>query len=54
MKILETTTKIQKLFEEYELCRLQASQVKTLADKLRDKSVTLAVIGQFKREDNHG
>ncbi len=49
LKILETTTKIQKLFEEYELCRLQASQVKTLADKLRDKSVTLAVIGQFKR-----
>ncbi len=48
-KILETTTKIQKLFEGYELCRLQASQVKTLADKLRNKSVTLAVIGQFKR-----
>jgi predicted GTPase len=49
LRILETTENIQKLFEEYELCRLQASQVKTLADKLRNKSVTLAVIGQFKR-----
>ena len=49
MNILDTTARIQKTFEEYELCRLQASQIGELAAKLRNKEVTIAVIGQFKR-----
>ena len=49
MSILDTTIKIQKTFEEYELCRLQARQVAELAEKLQKKDVTIAVIGQFKR-----
>lgn len=49
MDILQTTNIIQKTFEEYELCRQQASQVKLLAEKLQKKDVTIAVIGQFKR-----
>lgn len=49
MDILEKTLEIQNTFEEYELCRLQASQVGQLAEKLRRKEVTIAVIGQFKR-----
>ena len=49
MEILDITKKIQKNFEEYELCRLQASQVQDLAAKLEKKDVTIAVIGQFKR-----
>ena len=49
MNILELTEKLQREFEAYELCRLQASQVAGLADKLRKDDVTLAVIGQFKR-----
>jgi GTPase SAR1 family protein len=49
MNILDTTVRIQKTFEEYELCRLQANQIGELADKLRTKEVTIAVIGQFKR-----
>lgn len=47
--MLNLTKKIQNSFEEYELCRLQASQVKELAEKLEKKDVTIAVIGQFKR-----
>lgn len=49
MDILEITKKIQKTFEQYELCRLQEAQVKELALKLEKKGVTIAVIGQFKR-----
>ncbi|MDO4176107.1 MAG: dynamin family protein [Bacillota bacterium] len=49
MDILQTTQNIQKTFEEYELCRQQADQVRILADKLQKKDVTIAVIGQFKR-----
>lgn len=49
MNILYTTLKLQKTFEEYELCRLQAEQVGRLARKLQDNEVTIAVIGQFKR-----
>lgn len=47
--MLDLTKKIQKSFEEYELCRQQASQVKELAEKLEKKDITIAVIGQFKR-----
>lgn len=49
MDILRITKIIQKTFEEYELCRQQANQVKNLAEKLQKKDVTIAVIGQFKR-----
>lgn len=49
MNILYTTLKLQKLFEEYELCRLQAERVGRLAQKLQENEVTIAVIGQFKR-----
>lgn len=49
MNILYTTLKLQKLFDEYELCRLQAERVGRLAQKLQDNEITVAVIGQFKR-----
>ena len=49
MDILETTTKLQKEFEEYELCRMQANQIADLAQKLDKNQLTIAVIGQFKR-----
>lgn len=49
MEILEITKNIQKTFQEYELCRLQAREAGELAQKLEKKSVTIAVIGQFKR-----
>ena len=49
MDILDTTIRLQKTFEEYELCRLQAKQVADLVQKLRKNEVTIAVIGQFKR-----
>ncbi|MGN0702019.1 MAG: dynamin family protein [Lentihominibacter sp.] len=49
MEILELTRKIQETLRGCELCRLQADEVARLADKLENKSVTIAVIGQFKR-----
>ena len=49
MDIQQTTTRLQKLFEEYELCRMQANQVGDLAQKLEKNQLTIAVIGQFKR-----
>ena len=49
MDILKITKKIEDTFAEYELCRLQESQVKMLVEKLEKKDVTIAVIGQFKR-----
>ena len=49
MEILNTTLEIGALFDKYELCRLQADQVKKLASRLEKREVTIAVIGQFKR-----
>ena len=49
MEILELTRKIQESLQRNELCRLQAREVAELACKLEDKTVTIAVIGQFKR-----
>ena len=49
MDILDTTIRLQKEFEEYELCRMQAKQIADLAQKLRSNQLTIAVIGQFKR-----
>ena len=49
MDILQITKKIKTTFSEYELCRLQESQVETLVKKLEKKDITIAVIGQFKR-----
>ena len=49
MEILEITLKTRDLFERYELCRLQADQVRILAERLQREDVTISVIGQFKR-----
>ena len=48
-QIQKTTKSVQQLFEQYELCRLQANQIGTLVQKLERQEVTIAVIGQFKR-----
>ena len=49
MNILETTIKAQELFSGFELCRLQEQETQVLADRLRSRKITIAVIGQFKR-----
>ena len=49
MNVLETTIEIRDLFSRYELCKVQESQVNKLVEKLQNKEVTIAVIGQFKR-----
>ena len=49
MNILETTIKAQELFSGFELCRLQEQEAQVLADRLRSRKITIAVIGQFKR-----
>lgn len=49
MNILETTIKTQELFSGFELCRLQEQEAQVLADRLRSRKITIAVIGQFKR-----
>ncbi len=49
MNILETTIKARELFSEFELCRLQEQETQKLAERLENKKITIAVIGQFKR-----
>ena len=49
MNILETTIKAKELFSGFELCRLQEQETQKLIDRLQNKKVTIAVIGQFKR-----
>ena len=49
MNIIDTTHGVQQLFEQYELCSLQANQVGDLVQKLQSNDITIAVIGQFKR-----
>ena len=49
MSILETTLKAKDLFSGFELCRLQEEETARLADRLENKKITIAVIGQFKR-----
>ena len=49
MSILETTIKAKDLFSGFELCRLQEEETAKLADRLENKKITIAVIGQFKR-----
>ncbi|MBE6045431.1 MAG: hypothetical protein E7221_01885 [Clostridiales bacterium] len=49
MSILETTLKAKDLFSGFELCRLQEEETAKLADRLENKKITIAVIGQFKR-----
>lgn len=49
MNILETTIKAKDLFSGFELCRLQEQEAQVLADRLRSRKITIAVIGQFKR-----
>ncbi|MCR5034748.1 MAG: dynamin family protein [Clostridia bacterium] len=49
MNILETTIKAKELFSGFELCRLQEQETQKLIDRLENKKITIAVIGQFKR-----
>ena len=49
MNILETTIKAKELFSGFELCRHQEEETRKLQERLEDKKVTIAVIGQFKR-----
>ena len=49
MNILETTIKAKDLFSGFELCRLQEQETGKLIDRLENKKITIAVIGQFKR-----
>ena len=49
MDILETTIKAKELFSGFELCRLQEQETQKLIDRLENKKITIAVIGQFKR-----
>ena len=49
MNILDTTIKAKELFRGFELCRLQEDETQRLIDRLQNKKVTIAVIGQFKR-----
>lgn len=49
MNILETTIKARELFSGFELCRLQEEETRRLQDRLENKKITIAVIGQFKR-----
>ena len=49
MDILETTIKAKELFSGFELCRLQEDEAQRLVDRLENKKITIAVIGQFKR-----
>ncbi len=47
--ILDTTKKVYELLAEDQACTGQAKEVKLLADKLENRSLTVSVIGQFKR-----
>ena len=49
MNILETTIKARELFSQFELCRMQEEETRRLQERLENKKVTIAVIGQFKR-----
>jgi small GTP-binding protein len=49
MNILETTIKARELFRGFELCRMQEEETHRLQERLENKKVTIAVIGQFKR-----
>lgn len=49
MNILETTIKARELFSGFELCRLQEEETRRLQERLENKKITIAVIGQFKR-----
>ena len=49
MNILDTTIKAKELFSGFELCRLQEQETQKLIDRLENKKITIAVIGQFKR-----
>lgn len=49
MDVLETTIKAKELFSGFELCRLQEQETQKLIDRLENKKITIAVIGQFKR-----
>ena len=49
MNILETTIKARELFSGFELCRLQEEETRKLQERLENKKITIAVIGQFKR-----
>ena len=49
MNILETTIKARELFSGFELCRMQEEETRRLQERLENKKVTIAVIGQFKR-----
>ncbi len=49
MNILETTIKARELFRGFELCRMQEEETRRLQERLENKKVTIAVIGQFKR-----
>jgi len=49
MNILDTTIKAKELFSGFELCRHQEEETRKLQERLEDKKVTIAVIGQFKR-----
>lgn len=47
--ILDTTKKVYELLAADQACTGQAKEVKLLADKLENRSLTVSVIGQFKR-----
>ena len=47
--MLEIAREIQNTLEGYELCSLQAGEVSQLVQRLENREVTIAVIGQFKR-----
>lgn len=49
MSILEATIKARELFSAFELCRLQEEETRRLQERLENKKITIAVIGQFKR-----
>ena len=49
MNILETTIKARQLFSGFELCRLQEEETRRLQERLENRKITIAVIGQFKR-----
>lgn len=47
--ILDTTKRVYELLAADQACTGQAKEVKLLADKLESRSLTVSVIGQFKR-----
>ncbi len=47
--ILDTTKRVYELLAADQACTGQAKEVKLLADKLENRSLTVSVIGQFKR-----